>query len=120
MTDVIKALESKGYIVKQSENRWLGKLDENCPVVYEILNPDYSAVYGANGLSFERLEAWAKDLIGLAEGEEQAAIASEEIKHSTYNKNDVAARKIKEREFDNLYNEGAEGYNPYRTRITDN
>ena len=29
-------------------------------------------------------------------------------------------RKRKEREFDNLYNEGAEGYNPYRRDITDN
>jgi hypothetical protein len=101
----IKALEAKGYIVVKSDNMWLGKVDESCPIVYEILNPDYSAVYGANGIAPESLEKWL-DL---------PTVCIKNVSIKTMSAKEYAKRQKKERSYDNLYNEGTEGYNPYRT-----
>jgi hypothetical protein len=108
LNNAIKAIEAKGYIVKASENRWMGKLDESCPTVYEILKPDYSAVYGANGIAPENLDKWLKlpELVKAERAETETVTA--------YDATAEAERKAKESEWDNIYNEGGEGYNPYR------
>jgi hypothetical protein len=103
----IKAIESKGYIIKASENKWMGKLDETCPIVYEILNPDYTNVYGASGIAPEDLKKWL-DLPALMKSESKPEIAWDAAKE--------AERKANEKDWDDTYNEGAEGYNPYRQR----
>lgn len=105
MTSTIKAIEAKGYAVVASENRWMGKLDEECPTVYKILNPDNNPVYGANGIAPEELANWLESLEDL---NETAA-----MKPTVYTA-DTAENAKKEKEYDNLYNEGGEGYNPYR------
>lgn len=105
LNETIKSIEAKGYIVKASENRWMGKLDESCPTVYEILKPDYTGVYGANGISPDNLDKWLR-LPELATNKNET--------EATYDATAEAERKAKETEWDNAYNEGAEGYNPYR------
>jgi hypothetical protein len=107
LNETIKAIESKGYIVKASENRWLGELDEACPEVYEILNSDYSEVYGANGISPEGLADWL-DLLAPV-GDEGGNIIE-----SVWDAAKEDERKANEKAWDDTYNEGAEGYNPYR------
>ncbi|MDP4117680.1 MAG: hypothetical protein Q8873_00605 [Bacillota bacterium] len=107
MADAIKALEAKGYIVKAYENRSAGILSETCPIVYEIMRPDYSPVYGANAVSPDNLVNWLflRDLNAKARSAEA---------HPTFDAKKDAERMAKERGWDNIYNEGAEGYNPYR------
>jgi hypothetical protein len=105
MDDIIKAIESKGYIVRKIDNMFQGKLDEKYPKVYEILNPDYSEVYGANSIIPECLPDW----LSLPDLNKKVI---KEVPHRS--SEDEKARKAKEVEYDNLYNEGAEGYNPYR------
>ena len=104
MTNAIKAIEAKGYTVVASENKWLGKLNEACPTVYEILNPDHSPVYGANGIAPERLVEWLDNLNNLS------VSVTAESKPAAYNPENAK----KEKEYDSFYNEGGEGYNPYR------
>ena len=105
MTNTIKAIENKGYIVKAEENMWLGKLNEECPVVYNIMAPNYTTVYGASGVAPESLAMWADSL---------PELNAPSSKATTHNAGNEAERASKEREWDNLYNEGGEGYNPYR------
>jgi len=107
LSETIKAIESKGYIVKASENRWLGELDESCPVVYEIINPDCTNVYGANGISPEGLEGWLEILAPIIN-------ENEKIIESVWDATKETKRKANEKSWDDTYNEGAEGYNPYR------
>jgi len=105
LNKTIKAIESKGYIVKSSENKWLGKVNESCPVAYEILKPDYTVVYGANGISPDELIKWLT-LPDLVNSESKPAVI-----------HDAAVEldcKANEKSWDNTYNEGKEGYNPYR------
>lgn len=104
----IKELEEKGYIVMATENKWMGKVDEECPVVYNILNPDYTSVYGANGIAPEDLSSWNETLPDLTEKIKMTSAVTLDTKGA-------ATKKQKEIEFDNLYNEGSEGYNPYKS-----
>ena len=104
MDSIIKAIESKGYIVKACENMEMGVLNQNCPVVYKILNPDYSSVYGANGISPDSLAKWVN----------LPAVKAPVTDRETISPVKDANRAKMERDYDNLYNEGAEGYNPYR------
>lgn len=108
MTTTISKIEAKGYIVKARENTWMGKLDAECPTVYEILRSDYSTVYGANGIGPDELDKWLDTLSDLTA--EKPIVASD----TAYDPCKEAQRKTKEREWDAIYNEGGEGYNPYR------
>ena len=107
--NAIKTLESRGYTVISSANMWRGKLDEDCPVVYEILNPDHSEVYGANGLSINDLNKW---LILADLNKKPSEKALNEVVTTIEQKEVLASKELN---YDNLYNEGAEGYNPYRS-----
>ncbi len=109
LNETIKAIEGKGYIVKASANTWMGKLNEACPVVYEICTPDYIAVYGANGIHPLRLATWSETLPQLT-----APKAKQPAKAETAEAR--AIRQAKEKDWDEAYNEGAEGYNPYRQK----
>ena len=104
----IEKLESKGYSVVKSANTYLGILNEKCPVVYDIYNPDSTRVYGSNSCSPETLQMWADTLPDANDEREEDHIAPALASAQE------ADRKAKEIEWDNLYNEGKDGYNPYR------
>ena len=104
MTDTINTITAKGYIVNAIDNMEFGKINQFCPVVYEILKPDYTTVYGANSIAPADLVRWI-DLPDLNQIKKPAPI--------TVTVADPDRAK-KERDYDNLYNEGAEGFNPYR------
>lgn len=101
--EAISKIETKGYRVVATENRWLGKLDENDPVVYDIYKPDNTIVYGSNGTSARGLMHWANSL-----QEAKKKTPPQEIKNAK------SYDEAKAKYFDWLYNEGGEGYNPYR------
>lgn len=100
LEEAIKALESKGYEVIARENRWLGKLSETYPIVYDIYNGS-DRVYGANAIAPESLELWL-DL---------PSVKKEEVKAP---EETAPIEEEKAKEWDDCYNEGGEGYNPYR------
>jgi hypothetical protein len=106
--DAIRTLEAKGYRVIEIENKWMGKIDESCPVVYKIIDQEYETVYGCGGVEPETLTDLAEslpDLAPKAATTEKAHIATDAER---------AERAKKAKEYDDLYNEGGEGYNPYR------
>lgn len=109
--ETIKAIEDLGYVVIESENRWLGKLNEKNPVVYEILKKDYSIIQGAKGMGVNGLANWLEMLTEEAAAMKTAVKETATIATATMTE---VERIAKEKAFDNLYNEGAEGYNPYR------
>lgn len=103
---IIAAIEAKGYNARKMENIEMGVVNELCPVVYNIYDQDYSQVYGANGIAPEQLSNWLS----------LPAINRKSSKAETNDINQQAEsdRKASEKDWDNVYNEGAEGYNPYR------
>jgi hypothetical protein len=105
-SDAIKIIEDKGYIVKEQANMSMGIVSETCPVVYEIMMPDYSTVYGAGGVAPDCLSDWAETLPQIM------AVKTPAIK--AFDADADADRRRKEREYDEMYNEGGDGYNPYR------
>ena len=84
----------------------MGIVSETCPVVYEIMKPDYSTVYGAGGVSPDSLSYWADTLSQIVAAKTPAIKA--------FDADADADRRKKEREYDEMYNEGGDGYNPYR------
>ena len=107
--DAIRALEAKGYSVIPSENKWLGKLNENCPVVYKIIDQDYETVYGCGGVGRETLIELVESLPDLT-----APKATITTKTRIMTDAEKAERARKAKDYDDMYNEGGEGYNPYR------
>jgi hypothetical protein len=106
LKEAIKTIEDKGYIVKEYANMSMGIVSETCPAVYEIMKPDYSTVYSASGISPNCLSYWAETLPQLTEAKTPAIKAFDAAAD--------ADRRKKEREYDEMYNEGGDGYNPYR------
>jgi len=108
LNKAISKIEAHGYMVHSRENRYLGMLCEECPVVYEILKSDYSTLYGS-----------AEAIVRFSEGLEDSTDVSEDMDHEdahiTKPPMETAVRQAMEREYDDCYNEGEEGYNPYRT-----
>lgn len=105
--EAIATLERKGYIVSKYDNMSFGKLVESCPIVYDIYNPDHTHVYGSNSTAPEQLPVWAESLRDLT-----AIKTPREITYRTAA--EEADRRRKEREYDEINNDGGEGYNPYR------
>ena len=103
----IKAVEANGYIVRAYENREFGKLNQELPVAYEIMNADYTTVYGMGTCDAEQLVRFAGRMEA-AEGEKE--IEGTETAYAPL----YGADPEKEQEYDDTYNEGGEGYNPYR------
>ncbi len=112
LNKAISKIEAHGYMVHSRENRYLGMLCEECPVVYEILKSDYSTLYGYGTCS-------AEAIVRFSEGLEDSTDVSEDMDHEdahiTKPPMETAVRQAMEREYDDCYNEGEEGYNPYRT-----
>ena len=71
-------------------------------MVYKILNPDYSSVYGAKWDIPDSLAKWVN----------LPAVKAPVTDRETISPVKDANRAKMERDYDNLYNEGAEGYNP--------
>lgn len=90
----IQALEKNGYIVRAYDN----------PAVYEIMHGDRSTVYGYGTCSAEQVMRFAAKT---CEAEAQNIETDEPAPFYRADQN-------KEREYDQAYNEGGEGYNPYR------
>lgn len=103
---VIAAIEAKGYNVRKMENIEMGVVNELCPVVYNIYDQDYSPVYGANGIAPEQLSNWLSLPAINRKSSKTDAVGIDQQAESE--------RKVAEKDWDNVYNEGAEGYNPYR------
>ena len=108
INEAISTLKSKGYKVYPVENIYLGVSDKECPIVYDICYANSQAVYGANSASPESLAIWAENL----KKTEPKESISEWLKR--YASEEIKSDPAKEKEYDNTYNEGAEGYNPYR------
>lgn len=106
LNKAIQALEKNGYIVRTYDNYKFGKRSETLPVAYEIMHSDYSTVYGCGTCDAEQVIHFAnnkcKDKV------DNAATKAEEITPL------YGADQEKEQEYDQIYNEGGEGYNPYR------
>lgn len=107
LAKAIETIEAKGYIVRSYENREFGRLNEEQPVAYEIMRSDYSAVYGYGTCSAEQVMRFAARTCSASENSETVAETAEPT--SAY-----GTDQGKEREYDLVYNEGGEGYNPYR------
>lgn len=101
---VIAAIEAKGYNVRKMENIEMGIVNELCPVVYDIFDQDYSQVYGANGIAPDQLSNWLS----------LPVINRKSSEIETIDQQAESDRKTAEKNWDSVYNEGAEGYNPYR------
>lgn len=107
LSKAIQALEAKGYIVRKYDNYDLGKRSEVLPVAYEIMRDDYSTVYGYGTCDEEQVMRFAASVCDTSDEAESRADEAEPA--PLYGDN-----QEKEREYDLTYNEGAEGYNPYR------
>lgn len=106
----IETLEANGYIVKAEDNMSMGELNKECPVVYKIMRSDYSTVYGAGSVGPDQLADYVATLVPAVEEAEE--VATETVVAETTE--EKAIRRAKEIEWDKTYNEGGEGYNPYR------
>lgn len=100
----IQALKKSGYIVRVYENYEFGKRSETLPIAYEIMHSDHSTVYGYGTCDAEQVIRFAAET---CKAEVQSA---ETAKLAPL----YGADQEKEREYDQTYNEGGEGYNPYR------
>lgn len=111
----IATIEAHGYIVRSYENRYLGKLNEECPIAYEIMRGDYSTLYGYGTCSAEQVVRFAE---GLEDPDDTVEDADHEDDNATETPVEPEALQAMEKEYDDCYNEGEEGYNPYRTGST--
>lgn len=107
LNKAIQALEKNGYIVRAYENCEFGKRSETLPVAYEIMHSDYSTVYGYGTCSAEQVMRFAAE--NCEDGAQNAETAEAAEPAPLY-----GADQGKEREYDQAYNDGGEGYNPYR------
>ncbi len=110
----IAKIEKYGYKVRKYANMWKGKLVEECPVVYEIYDAKtYQTLYGAGTVGPESLEKWLSWMV--ERYGEKADIEPKTAETKAVSSKPVKPDVEKERAYDRLYNEGGEGYNPYRT-----
>lgn len=121
LTSAIQAIEAKGYKVHGYDNYEMGKLNEQHPYVYEILNEDYSTVYGYGCCGEEAVIYFAQVILG-AEIENEDDEQAEEIarlekiiaKAEKQAEIPTKAEKAEQlRAYNNLHNEGGEGYVPW-------
>lgn len=110
LSKAIRKIEKSGYIVWAYENRDFGRLNEKLPIAYAILHSDYSTVYGLGTCDAETVMRFASAYCDGSTGVVETT--TEKIKIKTAQER--AAEQEKEREYDLTYNEGGEGYNPYR------
>ena len=104
----IEALETRGYSVHKYDNYEMGVRSKTLPVAYEILDADYNTVYGYGTCDVEQLTKFLAWVEATAPSETKS---DEPTRESTMIDME---RQVKEREYDEIHNEGAEGYNPYR------
>lgn len=109
LNKAIQALEKNGYIVRAYENCEFGKRSETLPVAYEIMHSDYSTVYGYGTCDAEQVMRFAANACNVATDADNDADAETAEPAPLYGED-----QDKEREYDQAYNEGGEGYNPYR------
>lgn len=102
----ISSINKCGYIVKAEENLEFGKVNEKRPVVYSIMHSDWSIVYGFGSCDDEQVIRFAAEHCGRsAEDETDGKTSETKFAHPD---------QEKEKKCDLVYNEGEEGYNPYR------
>lgn len=98
----IKSIESKGYIVHPYEDPCAGQ-------VYAILYSDYRTVYGYGTCDAEGVMYFSSSVCDSADVEDGTDEDGTVKVYPAY-----GANQKKEREYDLIYNDGGEGYNPYR------
>ena len=119
INNIIAKIEKYGYKVREHANIERGKLHEECPVVYAIYDAEtYQTLYGAGSVAPESLEKWLTWMIGRYGDKTDSESKADETTETTETTERVKADVVKEREYDLIYNEGGEGYNPYRTGDT--
>lgn len=109
LSEAIQALKTKGYIVRQYDNYEFGKRSETLPVAYEIMHDDYSTLYGYGTCDAEQVMRFAAGICS----DPSTTEAETEIE-TTEPAPFYGTDQKKEREYDQAYNEGGEGHNPYR------
>lgn len=112
LSEAIQAIEKSGYIVRAYENYEFGKRSDTLPVAYEIMHSDHSVVYGYGTCDAEQVMCFAVNACNVttdADDDVDAETAETAEPAPLY-----GADQAKEREYDQVYNEGGEGYNPYR------
>lgn len=118
LTKAIQVLEAKGYTVRSYDNYELGKLNEDCPVVYEINNADGDTLYGFGCCREEAVINFAKlraeSVSADTEHDEEIAELEEVIAKAERQEALPSEAEKAEwlREYNNAYNEGGEGYVP--------
>lgn len=120
-TNAIKAIEAKGYKVHGYDNYEMGKINEQHPYVYEILDDDYCKVYGYGCCGEEQVIYFAQVILGVnvesADDEKAEEITRlEKIIAKAEQQNEIptkAEKAEKLRAYNNLHNEGGEGYVPW-------
>ncbi len=109
----IAKIEKYGFKVRERANMWKGKLVEDCPVVYEIYDAKtHQTLYGAGAVGPESLEKWLSWMV--ERYGEKADAESKAAEPKNVSVKPIMADVEKECEYDRIYNEGGEGYNPYR------
>lgn len=119
--NAIKAIEAKGYKVHGYDNYEMGKLNEQHPYVYEILDEDYCKVYGYGCCGEEAVIYFAQVILGdnleCADDEKAEEIAHlEKIIAKAEQQAEIPTKEEKAeqlRAYNNLHNEGGEGYVPW-------
>lgn len=102
LNKAIKTIEAKGYIVRTYEDREAGQ-------VYEIMHSDHSTVYGYGTCNTEQVIRFASNICDKNNDSKNKTTDNSTKISPNYRKN-----QEKEKEYDLIYNEGGEGYNPYR------
>lgn len=121
LTKAIRAIEEKGYTVCSYDNYEMGKLNEEYPVAYEIIDAEGYTVYGYGTCHDDQIIYFAQVMLDLyrknADDERAAKIARLEkvIKKAEQQKKmpTKAEKDAYIRAYNNLHNEGGEGFSPW-------
>lgn len=121
LANAIQAIEAKGYKVHGYDNYEMGKLNEQHPYVYEVLDDNYYTVYGYGCCGEEQVIYFAQVILGAnveSAGDEQAEEIArlEKIIEKAEQQKEIptTAEKAEQlRAYNNLHNEGGEGYVPW-------
>lgn len=121
LTKAIRAIEEKGYTVRSYDNYEMGKLNEEYPVAYEIIDAEGYTVYGYGTCHDNQIFYFAQAILGLnldsADDEQAAKIARLEKVIEKAGQQKEMPTKVEKAEYlrayNNLHNEGGEGFSPW-------
>lgn len=104
---IIRTLTRRGYTLEASENRFRGVLDKENPIVYNIRLANGASI--ASNILPAELGKFVRE-----RSKNPKPKRSTSPKAKTESASERTERLQKARDWDRTYNEGGEGFNPYR------